>query len=142
MKVLILPSSSRQARFSRPFEAGAVTLVLARLDLPAASATGAALTVAAGQEAPGHSLLGELGSWRVCALQVELLPDYVALRPLETWCDFPPFSGFDPTLDAVLAPAADAAAEESMDDASSEGEPEPAPPPPPSKSKAKTPKRG
>ena len=120
-----------------------MTLVLARLDLPAASATGAALTVAAGQEAPGHSLLGELGSWRVCALQVELLPDYVALRPLETWCDFPPFSGFDPTLDAVLAPAADAAAEESMDDASSEGEPEPAaPPPPPSKSKAKTPKRG
>ena len=119
-----------------------MTLVLARLDLPAASATGAALTLAAGQEAPGHSLLRELGSWRVCALQVELLPDYVALRPLETWCDFPPFSGFDPTLDAVLAPAADAAAEESMDDASSEGEPEPAPPPPPSKSKAKTPKRG
>jgi len=76
----------------------------------------------------------------VCALQVELLPDYVALRPLEMWCDFPPFSGFDFTLDSVLAPAADAAADDSLDDASSEEEP--AKPPPPSKSKTKTPKRG
>ena len=74
------------------------------------------------------------------ALQVELLPDYVALRPLEMWCDFPPFSGFDFTLDSVLAPAADAAADDSLDDASSEEEP--AKPPPPSKSKTKTPKRG
>jgi hypothetical protein len=143
------PPSSRQARFSRPFEAGHVTLVLARLDLPAASATAAALTVAATvdaeravEEAPGRSLLGELGGWRVCALQVELLPDYVALRPLETWCDFAPFAGFDFTPDSVLAPGApDAAADDSMDDASSEPGEEPAPPPPPSK-KTKTPKRG
>ena len=134
------PSLSRQARFSRPFEAGHVTLVLARLDLPAASATAAALTVAATVDAERRGLLDELGSWRVCALQVELLPDYVALRPLEMWCDFPPFSGFDFTLDSVLAPAADAAADDSLDDASSEEEP--AKPPPPSKSKTKTPKRG
>ena len=133
---------SRQARFSRPFEAGHVTLVLARLDLPAASATAAALTVAATVDAERRGLLDELGSWRVCALQVELLPDYVALRPLETWCDFAPFAGFDFTPDSVLAPGApDAAADDSMDDASSEPGEEPAPPPPPSK-KTKTPKRG
>ena len=104
---------SVQARFSRPFAAGQLTLVLSRLDVPAtstlavaAAASAAAAAVAdAGENTTDEErnadeaaeLVRELGTWRVCALQVQLHPDYHALRPLETWYDFPPFSHFDPT---------------------------------------------
>ena len=87
-----------------------------------------------GKSFPGVRINSFLGNGRVWT------PTASALRPLEMWCDFPPFSGFDFTLDSVLAPTADAAADDSLDDASSEEEP--AKPPPPSKSKTKTPKRG
>ena len=94
-----------------PFRNSKLTLVLARLDVPpsstiavAAAASAAAAAANAGENAADEEgraseaaeLLRELGTWRVCALQVQLHPDYYALRPLETWYDFPPFSHFAP----------------------------------------------